>query len=88
MEWDTRTGHSTVATVKRMALTLLSDLVDDYRKRALLAAFSFKDLLYRFFAFLLTTSLVLWLSIFGYISFYYSYVPAISHIRPVHLEFR
>jgi len=70
-----------------MALTLLSDLVDDYRKRALLAAFSFKDLLYRFFAFLLTTSLVLWLSIFGYISFYYSYVPAISHIRPVHLEF-
>lgn len=70
-----------------MATNLLSDVIDDYRKRALLAAFSFKDLVYRLFAFLLTTSFILWLSVFLYVSFYYSYVPAISHIRPVHLEF-
>ncbi|XP_057366910.1 seipin-like [Daphnia carinata] len=70
-----------------MANNLLSDVIDDYRKRALLAAFSFKDLVYRLFAFLLTTSFILWLSVFIYVTFYYSYVPAISHIRPVHLEF-
>lgn len=67
---------------------LLSDVIEDYRKRALLAAFSFKDLVYRLFAFLLVTSFILWLSVFIYVSFYYAYVPAISHIRPVHLEFK
>ncbi|KAK4016626.1 seipin isoform X2 [Daphnia magna] len=70
-----------------MANNLLSDVIDGYRKQVLLAAFSFKDWVYRVFAFLLTTSFILWLSVFIYVTFYYSYVPAISHIRPVHLEF-
>lgn len=66
---------------------LLSDVIDDYRNRALVAAFSFKDLVYRLFAFIVTTSFILWLSVFLYVTFYYAYVPAISHVRPVHLEF-
>nr|CAH0111538.1 unnamed protein product [Daphnia galeata] len=70
-----------------MANSLMSDVIDGYRKQVLLAAFSFKDWVYRVFAFLLTTSFILWLSVFIYVTFYYSYVPAISHIRPVHLEF-
>jgi seipin len=71
-----------------MANSLMSDVIDGYRKQVLLAAFSFKDWVYRVFAFLLTTSFILWLSVFIYVTFYYSYVPAISHIRPVHLEFK
>jgi len=70
-----------------MASNILGSFVDDYRNRALLAAFSFKDLLYRMFAVLSTTLLIIWLSVFLYVSFYYSYVPTISHSRPVHLEF-
>jgi seipin len=71
-----------------MANSLMSDVIDGYRKQVLLAAFSFKDWVYKVFAFLLTTSFILWLSVFIYVTFYYSYVPAISHIRPVHLEFK
>ena len=71
-----------------MANDLLGDFIQDYRKKALVAAFSFKDIVYRLFAILLTTSFIVWLSVFIYVSFYYSYVPTISHIRPVHLEFR
>jgi len=70
-----------------MANDLLGDFIQDYRKKALVAAFSFKDIVYRLFAILLTTSFIVWLSVFIYVSFYYSYVPTISHIRPVHLEF-
>jgi len=70
-----------------MASNVLGNFMDDYRKRALLAAFSFKDLLYRLFVILSTTLLIIWLSVFLYVSFYYSYVPTISHIKPVHLEF-
>lgn len=70
-----------------MASNVLGNFIHDYRKRALLAAFSFKDLLYRLFAIVLTTLFIIWVSVFMYVTFYYAYVPAISHIRPVHLEF-
>ena len=31
-------------------------------------------------------ALVLWISIFTYISFYYAYMPAVEHIRPVFMQ--
>lgn len=31
--------------------------------------------------------IVIWLSIFLYITFYYTYMPSMSHVRPVHLQF-
>ncbi|KAI5705384.1 hypothetical protein M8J75_014421 [Diaphorina citri] len=35
----------------------------------------------------LLSASVLWISIFLYIAFYYTYIPNISHVRPVHLKF-
>lgn len=34
-----------------------------------------------------TFSAILWTSVFLYASFYYTYMPAFSHVRPVHLQF-
>lgn len=34
------------------------------------------------------TSLLVWLSIFMYAAFYYAYVPAVSHEKPVYIQFR
>lgn len=33
------------------------------------------------------TAVIIWMSIFMYIAFYYTYMPAIEHIRPVHIQF-
>uniref|UniRef100_A0A8D8ZIW5 Seipin n=1 Tax=Cacopsylla melanoneura TaxID=428564 RepID=A0A8D8ZIW5_9HEMI len=35
----------------------------------------------------LLSASVLWISIFLYIAFYYTYIPNISHVRPIHLQF-
>ncbi|KOC64909.1 Seipin [Habropoda laboriosa] len=32
--------------------------------------------------------LIVWLSVFLYTAFYYAYVPSISYVRPVHLQFK
>ena len=31
---------------------------------------------------------VVWISIFLYTAFYYAYMPSMSYIRPVHLQFK
>ncbi|KAK3923661.1 Seipin [Frankliniella fusca] len=35
----------------------------------------------------LLTAMIIWVSIFLYIAFYYAYMPSISHIRPIHVQF-
>lgn len=32
--------------------------------------------------------LILWAAVFMYAAFYYAYMPAISHTRPVHMQFK
>lgn len=31
---------------------------------------------------------VVWLSVFLYTAFYYTYMPSMSYVRPVHLQFK
>lgn len=35
----------------------------------------------------LLTAMVIWISIFLYIAFYFAYMPSISHVRPIHVQF-
>lgn len=35
----------------------------------------------------LITAMIIWVSIFLYIAFYYAYMPSISHVRPIHVQF-
>lgn len=38
--------------------------------------------------FILTIGIIVWLAIFLYIAFYYTYMPALTHTRPVYLQFK
>lgn len=33
-------------------------------------------------------ALIIWSAIFMYVTFYYAYMPAMSHTRPVHMQFK
>jgi len=35
----------------------------------------------------LVATVIVWVAIFLYVAFYYTYIPSVSHIRPVHLQF-
>ena len=47
-----------------------------------------RDVILRAGAFVLIGTVVLWVSVFIYVAFYYAYMPAVSHARPVHLQFQ
>uniref|UniRef100_A0A8C6DKB3 Seipin n=1 Tax=Moschus moschiferus TaxID=68415 RepID=A0A8C6DKB3_MOSMO len=47
-----------------------------------------RSLLLQFGVFFCTVLLLLWVSIFLYGSFYYSYMPTVSHLSPVHFHYR
>lgn len=47
-----------------------------------------RKLLLQFGVFFCTILLLIWMSIFLYGSFYYSYMPTVSHLTPVHFHYR
>jgi seipin len=47
-----------------------------------------RDVFLRGGALVLLGTVVLWISVFIYVAFYYAYMPAVSHARPVHLQFQ
>lgn len=61
--------------------------VEHYKIRTNQGISSAKDVLLRGIIVAFVTSLLVWLSIFMYLAFYYAYVPRISHERPVYVQF-
>lgn len=49
---------------------------------------SARDAIFRGGVIVITAVVVVWISVFLYAAFYYAYMPSISHIRPVHLQFK
>lgn len=47
-----------------------------------------KELLYKVCIIAIFSSAIVWMSIFMYVAFYYTYMPNVAHIRPVHLQFK
>lgn len=47
-----------------------------------------KELLYKIGIIAVFCSAILWMSIFMYVAFYYTYMPNVAHVRPVHLQFK
>ncbi|KAF4518690.1 hypothetical protein B566_EDAN002726 [Ephemera danica] len=47
-----------------------------------------RDVLLKGGAFILIGTVVLWISVFIYVAFYYAYMPAVTHSRPVYLQFQ
>lgn len=49
---------------------------------------SARDTVFRGGVVIVSTVFIVWLSIFLYTVFYYSYMPSMSYVRPVHLQFK
>ncbi|XP_043501062.1 seipin [Polistes fuscatus] len=49
---------------------------------------SVKDAIFHGGIILISATLIVWLSVFLYTAFYYAYMPSMSYIRPIHLEFK
>ncbi|KAJ3662423.1 hypothetical protein Zmor_006773 [Zophobas morio] len=74
--------------IKLPLVKFIHDTVNLYKARTQSGVNSIREILFRGTVVALITALLVWLSIFMYIAFYYAYVPTISHERPVYLKFR
>ncbi|XP_057661331.1 seipin isoform X1 [Diorhabda carinulata] len=69
-------------------IKFIHDTLKLYKTRTKAGVDTIKEVLFRGTVIALITALLVWLSIFMYVAFYYVYVPAVSHERPVHLKFK
>lgn len=49
---------------------------------------SAKDAVFRGGLIIIFGILIVWISIFLYTAFYYAYMPSMTYVRPVHLQFK
>lgn len=70
------------------AAEFIMAIYDYYRAKTKEGVLSVRDLVLRigFVAFAL--SIIVWTAVFMYVAFYYAYMPAIAHVRPVHMQFK
>lgn len=74
--------------IKTPLVAFLYETIQLYKRRTQTGVNNVRDILFRGSLVAFITSLLVWLSIFMYVAFYYAYVPAISHERPVYLQFK
>lgn len=74
--------------VKLPLIKFVHDTLNLYKTRTKAGVNNIKEVLIKGTVIALITALLVWLSIFMYIAFYYAYVPTVSHERPVHLKFK
>nr|XP_026484015.1 seipin [Vanessa tameamea] len=68
--------------------SFVSEQYTGYKKKTNESITSVKELLYRAGVVSVFLSAILWISIFLYVVFYYTYMPNVTHVRPVHLQFK
>lgn len=74
--------------VKLPIIHFVHETVELYKQRTRKGVNNVRDILFRGSVIAFIVSLLVWLSVFMYVAFYYSYVPEISHERPVYLQFK
>ncbi|XP_055902254.1 seipin [Eupeodes corollae] len=72
----------------RPALNLTSNIYDQFRTKTNNGVLTIKELSLRLFIVSFAVALIIWSAVFLYVAFYYAYMPAMSHIRPVHMQFK
>lgn len=60
---------------------------DDYKKRTKEGVLTAREIIIKLLILALAAAVIIWMAVFMYIAFYYTYMPAIAHIRPVHMQF-
>lgn len=61
---------------------------EGYKIRTKQGVVSAREAVFKLLIVVLAAAVIIWLAIFLYIAFYYTYMPAIAHIRPVHMQFK
>lgn len=61
---------------------------DDYKNRTKDGVVSAREIFIKLLILALAAAVIIWMAVFMYIAFYYTYMPAIAHIRPVHMQFK
>ncbi|GAB0086172.1 Seipin [Sergentomyia squamirostris] len=59
-----------------------------YKNRTAEGVNNVRELILKILIVLFAIAVVAWTAIFMYITFYYTYMPAIAHMRPVHMQFK
>lgn len=72
---------------KPVELFILKQFLD-YKERTNKGLNSVKELLIRAAIVTVFVTAILWISVFMYVVFYYTYMPNVTHVRPVHLQFK
>ena len=63
-------------------------VLNRYRQRTVDNVLEIRELFVKGGVVALVAAVILWFAIFLYVAFYYAYMPSISHVRPVHLQFK
>lgn len=66
----------------------LNETYEDYKFRTKEGVITARELIFKLAVVALAAAVIIWLAIFLYIAFYYTYMPSIAHIRPVHMQFK
>lgn len=74
--------------VRRPIEAFLVNQYMGYKKKTDDSISSVKELVYRVAIITLFITAILWISIFMYVGFYNIYMPNVTHVRPVHFQFK
>ncbi|XP_046400565.1 seipin [Ischnura elegans] len=66
----------------------LGRIIDYYISRLVDRAVGVKNVFFNGGMVVVIGMISIWMSIFLYVAFYYAYMPAVLHVRPVHLQFK
>jgi seipin len=63
-------------------------VLSQYKEKTKASFTSMQSMFLRFGILLLAVIVILWTAVFMYLTFYMTFMPVVSHIRPVHLQFK
>lgn len=73
--------------VLRPILDVTSAAFAHYKEKTSEGVSSARDVAVKVTIIAVATAIIIWASVFLYIAFYYTYMPAIAHVRPVYMQF-
>ncbi|XP_031628086.1 seipin-like [Contarinia nasturtii] len=83
MPFEMMRGYFVQPVLDRMQHTY-----DDYRNRTTQGVISASEVMIKLAILALAAAVIIWMAVFMYIAFYYTYLPIIAHTRPVHMQFK
>lgn len=73
--------------IVRPVTTVVSTAFDRYRTKTSDQISSVKEIALKASIVAISSAIVIWAAVFMYIAFYYTFIPAVAHTRPVYMQF-